>query len=50
MVYFIEETFKVYIHNVLIAFVYVLLCLLYALVSIFVGSETVAAFFKFKLE
>ncbi len=50
MVYFVEEAFKVYINNVLIAFVDVLLRLLYALMRTFVGSEAVAVFSKLKLE
>src|SRR5215210_6950617 len=50
MVYFIKEAFKVYINDMLIAFVDVLLRLLDALVCVFVGSETVAVIFKFKLE
>ena len=50
MVYFIEEAFKVYVNYVLIALIYVLLRLLDALVCIFVRSETVAVFCKFKLE
>ncbi len=50
MVYFVEETFKVYINDVFVTFIDILLRLLYALVCVFVRSETVAVVFKFKLE
>ncbi len=50
MVYFVEETFEVYINYVFVTIMNILLRLLYALVCIFVGPETVAVIFKFKLE
>jgi len=50
MVYFIEETFEVNINDVFVTFVNVLLRLLYALVCVFVGTETIAVGFKLELE
>jgi len=44
MIYFIEEAFQVYVYNVVIAFMNVLLRLLYRLMGVFVWTKTMAVF------
>ena len=47
MFHFIKEAFKVYINNVLIAFIDIPARLLYALQSVFAGAEAITVFLKF---
>ena len=50
MVHFIKEAFQIYINNMLITWIYVLLCFQYRLLGVAIGSKTVAVILKLHLK
>lgn len=50
MINFIEEVFEVYVHNSIIAFMDILLCLYYSLMCITIWTKAIAVFTELQFE